>query len=364
MEDDALRVRRESIVEEYKVSISRKVAFLVISLAVLLTFLCLSLSIGTRYVDPLSIPGIIIDHLRGMSYEYGTPRWWDDIIIFDTRLPRVLAGAFAGAGLALCGATMQSILKNPMASPYTMGLSSGASLGAVIAIVLGFSLGSSVGMYGVSFNAFVFALVPVLVMMALSNLIRMSPVTLILVGVALSYFFNSLTTLILVGSEEGTLQSAFLWQVGTLANIKWEHTAIMGIFTVVGSVILLSLHKQLNLLMLGDDSARTMGLDAGKFRLLGMVFVSLLTATLVSFIGIIGFIGLISPHLARLALGGDNRFVLPASMLIGANLMVAADMVSRTVAIEAIPVGSVLAFIGGPIFLYLIIGRRKNYEFM
>ena len=351
-----------SIVEEYNASISKKVSFILISLLILILLMCAACAVGSRSIEFTSIPGIILNHLNGVTYDFGTSEWWDDYIVWDVRLPRVVIASVAGASLAICGAAVQSLMNNPLASPYTLGISSGACFGAVLAIVAGFSFSSSVGTYGITSNAFIFGMLPVAVVLIISKSIRMTPVTLILVGVAISQFFGSLSTLVMMNADEGSLQAAYLWQVGTLSNAVWADLPLMFILLIMGSVALMIFSWKFNVLTLGDDSAKSLGVDANKFRITMMVILALMTMSVVSYTGIIGFVGMIAPHIVRFVIGSDNKFVLPASMIIGAIILLSADTISRMVVVESIPVGAVMSFIGGPIFIYLVIKRNSLFK--
>ena len=349
-------------VEEYNASLARKVFFILIMVAVLGIAICISASLGGRHVDPLSIPGIIWDHLCGITYPFGTEEWWDDYVVVSVRLPRIAIACVAGATLAVCGAAVQSLMNNPLASPYTLGISSGAGFGATIAIILGFSIGSNIGMYGVTFNAFVFGMIPVVVVLMLSKTMRMSPVTLILVGVAISQFFGSLSTLVYMSAEEESIQAAYLWEIGSIENVTWGMFPFMATVMAIGAFALYAVSWKFNVLTLGEDSAKTMGVDAERFRILTMALLALMTMSVVSFVGIIGFIGLIVPHMIRSVIGSDNRYVLPASLFGGALLLLCADSIARLCTGDLLPVGTVLSLLGAPVFLYLIIKRNSQFK--
>ncbi|MBR7152688.1 MAG: iron ABC transporter permease [Candidatus Methanomethylophilaceae archaeon] len=350
-----------SIVEEYNASISRKFVFMGVLVVALFLVVCVACTIGSRSIDVLSIPGILWNHILGVTYPAGSVGWWDDYIVWDVRLPRILGAMVAGASLAICGAAVQSLMNNPIADPYTMGISSGACFGAVLAIIVGFSFGNTVGTFGITLNAFIFGMIPVAVVLMLSRVMRMSPVTLILVGVAISQFFGSITTLVSVGADEETLQGAYLWQVGSLNNFVWDDLTLMTILLVMGSIALYVVSWKFNVISLGDDNAKALGVDAEKFRLISMAVLAVMTMSVVAYTGIIGFVGIIAPHVVRYVIGSDNKFVIPASILAGALLLLCADTVSRLFIAESIPVGAMMAFIGGPVFIYLVI--RKNSMF-
>ena len=350
-----------SMKDEYHRYTGRKILF--ISLCAL-TIVCAggyALTLGVREIGFLETFGIIWNHLTGVGYDLHSDGWWDDFVLWEDRLPRVVVAVIAGAGLAIGGAAMQSVVKNPLADPYTTGISSGAVLGITAAIVLGTSIGSFGSNYGMVLNAFVFGLVPTAVAIAVTKMSNASPATIILAGTAMSYLLNAASTLLLVTAEAGKIQEAFLWQVGTLEWVVWDDVPLMFVITLVGGIVLLFFSRQLNLLLFGDKSAKSLGLDVDNFRLIVLLILSLATASIVSFVGIIGFVGLVSPHIVRMFIGSDNRFVIPASALFGAAFLLVADLIARTViAPGELPVGVIMSFIGGPIFLILIIKSRKG----
>ena len=191
----------------------------------------------------------------------------------------------------------------------------------------------------------------------------MSPVTLILVGVAISQFFGSITTLVSVGADEETLQGAYLWQVGSLNNFVWDDLTLMTILLVMGSIALYVVSWKFNVISLGDDNAKALGVDAEKFRLISMAVLAVMTMSVVAYTGIIGFVGLIAPHITRYIIGGDNKFVIPAGMLMGAIILCLADLLSRCLLdFGNVPIGVVMSFIGAPIFLYLIVRSKSDKE--
>ncbi len=350
------------LIEEYNASLARKLLFIVGLAIVLAIMICVACAFGGREVDVASIPGLIWDHINGATYERMSDIWWDDYVVCEVRLPRILVACIAGASLAICGVAVQSLMNNPLASPYTMGISSGAGFGATLAIVMGFSLGSSIGVYGVTFNSFVFGMMPVVVVMMLSRLVEMSPVTLILVGVAISQFFGSLSTLVFLGAEEGSLQAAYLWEIGSLENIKWDAVPLMGSFLIIGSIALYLVSWKFNVLAFGEKTAKTMGVDANKFRIVTLTLLALMTMSVVCYVGIIGFVGLIAPHIVRAVIGSDNRYVMPASLLAGALIVLMADTAARVIATDAVPVGSIMGLFGAPVFLYLIFKRNSQFK--
>ncbi len=349
--------------EDYRRLTALKVGAIAFFLALVVLLFFISLAVGTRELSIGEVYSLFFDHLSGVVYDKVDQYqlWYDDNIVWNYRLPRALFAIISGAGLAVAGAAMQSVMKNPLADPYTTGISSGALLGVALSLVLGFNVGSG-GMdgYGTVVNAMIFAMIPVGVIYVLSPMMK-SPATLILAGTAVSYLFSSLTSIILVTNSEESLASVYQWQVGSFTDLTWDAVPAVFIVCVIGSAILFFLAGKMNLMSLDDKDAKALGLDGEKLRLVCLIILSFMAASIISFVGIIGFVGLIVPHMVRLAIGSDNRFVIPASIGIGASFLLGCDIISRAIDVSAaIPVGVVTAFIGSPIFLFLIIrGRRE-----
>jgi iron complex transport system permease protein len=254
---------------------------------------------------------------------------------------------------------MQSTLKNPMADSYTTGVSSGAAFGATLSIVAGFTLFSS--QFGMLVNAFVFSLAPTAVIILVSKLRNVSSTSMILAGLAVMYIFNACTTVLKLWAEPDALASLYRWQVGSLNNMIWGNVPVMLAVTTIGSIAVLLLSNKINILSSGDESAKSLGVNAQNLRVICLAIVSLITASIVSFTGTIGFVGLVAPHIVRLFIGSDNRFLIPASGAFGALLLLVSDFIGRTVIAPAVlEVGVITAFIGGPMFLYLIIRQKRE----
>lgn len=280
-----------------------------------------------------------------------------DGIIFTLRLPRIEMAVLAGAGLAIAGVVMQSTMMNPLADSYTTGVSSGASLGATIYISFGFAFVDSD--YGMVVNAFVLSLVPMFIIIAMAKIKNASPTTIIMGGIAVMYLFNALTTVFNLMADPDELERIYRWSVGTLALATKDNVAVCAAFVIPISIIMTCLGNKLNVMASGDESAKSLGVDADRFRVMCLLLTALMTAAIVSFTGLIGFIGLVAPHIVRIFVGADNRFLLPASAAFGALLLVVSDLVGRTIIAPAVlQVGVVTAFLGGPLFLWLIL--RKN----
>jgi iron complex transport system permease protein len=223
----------------------------------------------------------------------------------------------------------------------------------------GFVIG---GMTGVMAFAFVFSLIPTAVIIAISKLSNASPTTMIMAGIGIMYVFNAATTVMMLWADPQSMPAIYAWQVGSLSNGNVNLNNIPLIITVslAGIVILCTMAKKINVLATGDESAKALGIDADKLRIIILIITGVLAASIVSFVGIVGFVGLVSPHIVRIFIGADNRYLLPASAIFGGMLMIVADQIGRVAISTPLPVGVVMAFIGGPLFLWLILRRGKS----
>lgn len=342
------------MMNDYSLHVYKKYIFIIACLIGVFLIIGITITVGSYGIGFFEAYEIIFQHLIGNITDVDK-----DFVIFQLRMPRIVAGIIAGAGLAVAGAVMQSTMKNPLADPYTTGISSGASFGATMAIVLNMSIVG--GNYAIIANAFIFSLIPMAVIMVISTVRHASPTTIILSGLAVMYLFNAMTTLLMLIADPNALEEAFQWQVGTLGLIKWQMIPVMAVITAIGCVALQLLSKKINVLVSGDEGAKSLGIDADKLRIICLLIVSLMAAAIVSFTGIIGFIGLVCPHICRMFIGSDNRFLIPASAAFGAMFLILADLVGRTIiAPTVLEVGVITAFIGGPMLLYLLIKQKKE----
>ncbi|MDO9557206.1 MAG: iron ABC transporter permease [Coriobacteriia bacterium] len=292
------------------------------------------------------------------------------IIIWNVRVPRVLTAIVAGVGLSIAGAVMQSVLRNPLASPFTLGISQGAAFGAALAII-GFGAGATgsaavdavqvFNAWSVTGFAFAGAMIATLTIVAFAKYRGVTPQTMVLAGVALGSLFSAGTVLLQYFAEDTKVAAVVFWTFGDLGRASWRDLTIMALVTVVGALYFLWCRWDYNALEAGSESAQGLGVKVDRVRLVGMFVASLVTASIVAFLGIIGFIGLVGPHLVRRVVGNDYRFLLPASAGAGALLLLASDTLARTlVSPVVLPVGAITSFLGAPLFLYLLVGRRST----
>lgn len=281
-------------------------------------------------------------------------------IIWQVRLPYALMAVLVGAALSLSGAEMQTILNNPLASPFTLGVSSAASFGASLAIVLGVGIPFFDADWLVPVNAFVFAFASVLLLQAMTRVKGSGVETLVLFGIALVFAFNALISLVQFVSSQEALQQVVFWTMGSLSRATWSNVALLALALLICTPFSLAAARAMTALRLGEDRAQSFGVDVVRLRFISLLRVSLLSATAVAFVGAIGFIGLVGPHIARLLLGEDHRFLLPASIFSGAALMSLASAASKSIVPGVLmPVGIVTAMIGVPVFLLLIFRRSR-----
>ncbi|MGQ5806565.1 FecCD family ABC transporter permease [Serratia sp. IR-2025] len=283
------------------------------------------------------------------------------VIVWDIRLPYALMAVVVGFAIGLAGAEMQTILNNPLASPFTLGVSSAAAFGAALAIVLGIGIPGIPDQWFISANAFIFALFAALMLDGITRWTRVATSGVVLFGIALVFTFNALVSMMQFIASEDTLQGLVFWTMGSLARASWDKLGILfGVFAVLLPLSMMSSWK-LTALRLGEDRAVSFGIDVRRLRLTTLLRISMLSALAVAFVGPIGFIGLVAPHIARMIFGEDHRFYLPASALIGALVLSMASVASKNLVPGVIiPVGIVTSLVGVPFFLSIILRHRGN----
>ncbi|NNB53626.1 FecCD family ABC transporter permease [Pseudomonas fragi] len=290
----------------------------------------------------------------------------DRVIIWNVRLPYALMAVLVGAALSLAGAEMQAILNNPLASPFTLGVSSAAALGASLVIVFPLSSALLSRDSLVALAAFVFACASMFLLHGMSRLRGAGVETLVLFGIALVFSCNALVALLQLLATEDVLQQLVFWSLGSVARANWDKLGILAL--VLGLTAPFSLHAasrmtllRMTLLRMGEERAQSFGVDVRRLRFFALLRISLLSATAVAFVGTIGFIGLVGPHIARILIGEDQRFLFPASALVGALLLSLSSVVSKVIMPGVIvPVGIMTALVGVPIFVVLVFKRGRQ----
>lgn len=315
-----------------------------VTLAVMIGPVPLAPSLVWRVALHQLAPGLII------------PNWeaFQQTIIWEIRFPRVLLGGLIGAGLAVVGATMQALMRNPLADPYLLGISSGASFGAVAVILFGVSW---FGIYSLSTAAFLGAFLAfgVVYLLALQGG-RLMTGRLILSGVAVAYVFAALTNFLIYNADDGEqVKGVVFWMLGGLGGTRWDYLGLPALALVLGTLYLTVQARALNSLSVGEETAATLGVDTSRFRQQVFALTSLLTGTLVAVSGGIGFVGLMLPHMLRLVVGADHRRLLPVAALSGAIFLIWVDVLARViVAPQELPIGIITALLGAPFFIWLM----------
>ena len=341
---------------EYNRYIGRKTAATVTGLVLLLFLLVVSISVGAV---PIPLGAVI----RTLFSAGGSRQW--EIIIFNIRLPQALAAVAAGAGLAVSGVSMQSILRNPLGSPFTLGIANAAAFGAAFSVmILGSGAMSSSGADAVSISnpyittaaAFLACLAATGVILAISRIKRASPEVMILAGVALGSLFTAGTMFLQYFADDVQLAAMVFWTFGDVGRASWRELITISAVTVVASVYFIFNRWNYNAIDAGDETAKGLGVPVEQLRLVGMVVAALVTATIIAFVGVIGFVGLVCPHMVRRIVGDDHRFLIPATLIAGGLLLLAADTVARIMlAPNVLPVAILTAFMGAPVFIYLLV---------
>ncbi|WP_428642429.1 FecCD family ABC transporter permease [Roseibium sp.] len=337
----------------YRALAMRRILLICGLLAALAVSLALDLSLGpARY--PLSEVLAALFNPSGADLQ-------TRVVLWDIRMPVALMAISVGGCLALAGAQMQTILANPLASPFTLGISAAASFGAALGLVAGVALLPAAVAYMVPFNAFIMAMVASLFIYLLSTFRGVTVQTIVLLGIALVFTFNALLSLLEYLATEQALAAVVFWTMGSLTKATWEKVYVT--FAVLGLCIpFFARHTwALTALRLGDEKAASFGVNVGALRLKTLLGVSLLAAIPVSFVGTIGFVGLVGPHIARMLVGEDQRFFLPAAVLCGALMLSATSVVSKMILPGAVlPIGVITALVGVPFFFALIFADRRQ----
>ncbi|MFW5987775.1 MAG: FecCD family ABC transporter permease [Methanohalophilus sp.] len=349
------------VLEAYKEDLNKKLLYGLGITVLLIFFLLFSVLNGPVKIAYSELFAIITGHISsGTSYN----------IFWNIRLPQALTAIVAGAGLAISGGVMQSVLRNPLGSPYTLGISHAAAFGAAFSIViLGAGTTQSSGdvvtitnPYITTISAFFWSLVSTAIILALAKYKQATPETMILTGVALGSLFTAGLSGIQYFAEDTQIASIVFWQFGDVSKMAWNELGLITLFVIPLSIWFTYNSWNYNVLNSGDDAAKSLGVDVDRLRIEGMVVSSMVSALIVSFVGIIGFVGLVVPHIVRKTIGGNEMLLFPFSCIIGALLLLVSDTVARNmIAPEVLPVGIVTSFLGAPLFIYLVIKGREYW---
>ncbi|TQC47626.1 iron ABC transporter permease [Rhodococcus sp. WS4] len=313
-----------------------------------------AVTLGPADVSLVNVRDVLLNHLGLADIPV---RLSKNAIVWEERLPRALVAAACGAGLGLCGVIMQSLLRNPLADPFVLGISSGASTGAVVVGVLGIG-GAALGLSG---GAFIGSLVAFGLVLLLARLSGGNNDRVILAGVASTQLFSALTSFVIFAfADSDETRGVMFWLLGSLEGVRWDDVTLCAVVVFLGTAVCLHLAYVLDAFSFGDDVAASLGVSVGKVRLLLLVVTAIITATLVSVAGTIGFVGLVLPHAARFLVGPRHSRLIPATALMGAVFMVWVDAVSRVAfAPTPLPVGVGTALVGVPAFIVILSRRRR-----
>jgi iron complex transport system permease protein len=329
------------------------------TLIIVLAFLLVAISVTSLMLGQMSIPvGTILKIFASQLIQ--VDQSWSltlESVLFEVRLPRLLAGILVGAGLSISGAAFQGLFRNPLVSPHILGVSAGAGLGAALAILF---FGNIIAIQCFSF---IFSLIAVSMTYGLSRVYRTTPVLmLVLSGIIVGALFSASTSLLkYIADPINSMPSIVFWLLGSLNNASNQDMIIVGPIIIIGITVLLLIRWRINLLAMGEEDARALGVDTGRIRLTIIICATMISAAAVSIAGIIGWIGLVIPHIGRLLVGPDNRYLLPVTVLVGASYLVAVDTLARTVIETEIPIGILTAIVGAPIFAYLLRKTRSGW---
>ena len=346
---------------DYLGYVRRKLFWIIGGLVLLFVLFIYSISVGAVAIPPFEV----VQTLFGQNI---SGKW--DTIIWNIRLPQALTAIVAGTGLAVAGIAMQSILRNPLGSPYTLGISNAGAFGAAFSvIVLGTGVMQSRVADAVTINnpyvttimAFIFCLVATGLILLIARIRGASPEVMILTGVALASLFTAGTMFLQFFANDTQLAAVVFWTFGDVGRASWPELALMAVIVAGASLFFISNRWNYNAIDAGDETAKGLGVNVERVRLIGMVVAALVTAVIVAFLGVIGFVGLVCPHMARRIIGDDQRYLIVGSCVMGAVLLLAADTVARLiVAPYVLPVAVITAFLGAPVFIYLLLrGYRR-----
>ena len=344
----------------YKGYIGKKITIITIGIFFIGVMFLVSVSVGA-----VRIP--ISDIISTMINGPGTGLY--ERITWNIRIPQALTAIVAGAGLAVAGVAMQSVLRNPLASPFTLGLSNAAAFGAAVGILLfdagttGSSIADAVVVknpYLTTICAFCFSLLTSLIILGIAKIRVATPEVMVLAGVAISSLFSAGLMALQYFADDTRLASIVFWQFGDVSRSSWQELGLIVLITVICSVYIFYKRWDYNAIDAGEETAKGLGVHVEHTRIFGMIAASMISAIIVSFLGIIGFVGLVCPHMMRRVVGDDHRFLIPASIVCGAVLLLVSDIVARTlIAPHVLPVAVLTAFLGAPVFIYLIIKGRR-----
>jgi iron complex transport system permease protein len=347
--------RQKDVASGYSKYVGKKIVFIALCVAALVLITLVALCLGSA--------GLTIPEVLSQIFNRSGIAW-------SIRMPRVLVAIIAGAMLAVAGSVMQCILKNPLSEPYTLGLTHAAAFGASFAIVV---LGAGTlhsnakdavlinNQYTVTICAFCFCMISTAIILALTRLTKVAPESIVLSGVVLGSIFTAGLTAVQYFANTTQVASIVYWTFGDLSRVTWDNLILISVVSLPVLIYFMYNRWNYNAIDAGVDTANSLGVNVTRHITVGMVLASVVAALIVSLMGIIGFVGLLGPHMVRRVIGSDNRFVMPASAVVGALILLVSDTLARTIISPLVlPVGVITAFLGGPLFLYILIRRYRK----
>lgn len=346
-------------IQKYHESTRRSIVWIVLFAVLTVILVFLSLSASTVKIGVLESFTILSDHLSGIEPSGYLPSL-KDRIVFEQNIPRAIGAIIAGTVLSISGAALQSLIRNPLADPYTLGISSGAMFGMVLSAGLGVSVIPFISESdSMIVNAFIMSLIPTAVIVFIAAFKKVTATTMILCGIAVMYIFTAFTTLIKYTVDPETLAFIYEWSIGSVSGLSWGSLPKLIAAVLIVGIPMALVHRQIDIVAQGDDGAIALGIRPNRLRIISLVFISLGTAIVVCYTGTIGFVGLVAPHIARMLVGSQSRTLIPASAVIGSFMVLGADYIVRIVA-PSLPVGVILALVCSPIFIFILVKMRKS----
>ncbi|MBS4534100.1 iron ABC transporter permease [Clostridium sp. D2Q-14] len=329
--------------------------FFIIIIAFITIFICTT--IGVADISVSQTIQILFHKITGIGNIEGVKDSTISII-WNLRFPRVLLALLVGGSLSMCGVSYQGIFKNSMADPFLLGVSSGAALGASIGIILGLN-NSFLRVDMISILAFIFAMLTLVVVYNISRVGKKVPVsTLLLSGIALSQFLSAMNSILMIFSDQ--MSRIIYWTMGSFNGKSWEDMMLIFPYAIIGFIILYILHRQMDIMLLGEDTASQLGVNTDRLKLIVLVVTTFVTAATVSVTGIIGFVGLVIPHIVRIFVGPKHKKMYPYSFMLGGVFLIFCDTIARSLMKQEIPVGVITSIFGGPFFVYLLKKRKRG----
>lgn len=347
--------------EDYLGYVRIKIFWIIGGIALLFFLFIISISVGAVPISPYDVVLTLLG--QNVNHKY-------DAIIWNIRLPQALTAVVAGVGLSVAGVAMQSILRNPLGSPFTLGISNAGAFGAAISVIV-FGTGTLHSTiadpitidnpYLTTVSAFIFCMIATAIILMISRMRGASPEVMVLTGVALSSLFTAGTMFLQYFASDTQLASVVFWTFGDVSRASWSELGLMSVLVVLACIYFLFNRWNYNAIDAGNETAKGLGVNVERVRLFGMTISAMITAVLVAFLGVIGFVGLVCPHMVRRIIGDDQRYLIPGSCVMGGVLLLASDTVARLiVAPYVLPVAVLTAFMGAPVFIYLIIRGHRG----